>query len=161
MGCPLGPVTSQAMGFLARFIVAGMNSFLCSWLSSNQKAVGYPHNFHATVVPVGMPCLAGLPCGLQGSPLSDRSMAFLPQFVCHWLVCLLVCFCLFSSYLWARCLYSFCFCWNSSAWDKSPETQQPHPDSFYGISHCRVQLQTPLPQLGLCSVGGSSCCVFC
>ena len=52
-------------------------------------------------------------------------------------------FCLFS--LWlnklpvARWLDPFCLCWNSSDWDRRPESHQPHPNFFYWINIWKVQ----------------------
>lgn len=45
-------------------------------LKYNQKLVGYPHNIHFTIVPVGTFCLEGQYCGMQGLSQNKTVVTF-------------------------------------------------------------------------------------
>jgi hypothetical protein len=59
-GGPLKASGLPSCGLLTRFAVLGMGSLPCIRLQILiRKLVGYSHNTHGTVAPVGMCCLAG------------------------------------------------------------------------------------------------------
>lgn len=61
MGSPLGPIGFLAQYFLARFCRHGIR------FASNQKVVGYSHDIHAAIAPMGSSVQVHAFCDSQDS----------------------------------------------------------------------------------------------
>lgn len=86
-------------GALKRFIVPGMKSFSGTGLNSNQKAVGCPHNNHATLAHVGIYCLGGPQLGMTIGDFSSPVVCI--AFLILWMLANKE----FSSLVPVRCVY--------------------------------------------------------